>query len=57
MPEKTPSNNLFQRPGQLFVVGIGPGGRPDRTIRAEEAILTSDVIVGYQRYLDLIADL
>ncbi|MBF0476801.1 MAG: precorrin-3B C(17)-methyltransferase [Deltaproteobacteria bacterium] len=57
MSEKTPTNTNDRRPGKLFVVGIGPGGRLDRTIRAEESILASDVIVGYQRYLDLIADL
>ncbi|MBF0527134.1 MAG: hypothetical protein HQK56_18790, partial [Deltaproteobacteria bacterium] len=57
MPEKTPTNTNGRQPGKLFVVGIGPGGRLDRTIRAEAAILASDVIVGYQRYLDLIADL
>ncbi len=39
------------------MVGIGPGGPLDRTRRAEEAILTSDVVIGYTRYLKLIADL
>jgi precorrin-3B C17-methyltransferase len=39
------------------VVGIGPGGPLDRTRRAEEAIFQSKVIVGYSRYLELIADL
>jgi len=39
------------------VVGIGPGGPLDRTRRAENAIAASSVIVGYQRYLDLIQDL
>ena len=43
--------------GKLFVVGIGPGGPPDRTRRAEEAIRTSDVVAGYTRYLQLIEDL
>ena len=45
------------RPGKLFVVGIGPGGPLDRTPRAEEAIARSSVIVGYRRYLELVADL
>jgi precorrin-3B C17-methyltransferase len=39
------------------VVGIGPGGRLDRTRRAEQAIAESDVVVGYTRYLKLIEDL
>ncbi len=39
------------------MVGIGPGGPLDRTRRAEAAIGKSQVIVGYKRYLELIADL
>jgi len=39
------------------VVGIGPGEPLDRTRRAEEAIAQSNVVVGYRRYLELIADL
>jgi precorrin-3B C17-methyltransferase len=45
------------RPGRLFVVGIGPGGPLDRTRRAEEAIAKSAVIVGYNRYVELVSDL
>jgi precorrin-3B C17-methyltransferase len=44
-------------PGKLFVVGIGPGHPQDRTVRAESAIRKSDVIVGYESYLDKISDL
>jgi len=43
--------------GKLYVVGIGPGGPLDRTRRAEAAIAESQVVVGYHRYLRLIADL
>lgn len=39
------------------MVGIGPGGPLDRTRRAENAITSCSVVVGYQRYLDLIQDL
>ena len=39
------------------MVGIGPGGSFDRTRRAEEAIARSQVVVGYTRYLELVADL
>jgi len=39
------------------VVGIGPGGKLDRTHRAEQAIRRSQVIVGYRPYLEKIGDL
>ena len=39
------------------MVGIGPGGSIDRTRRAEEAIARSQVVVGYTRYLEHVADL
>jgi precorrin-3B C17-methyltransferase len=39
------------------VVGIGPGGKQDRTLRAEAAIAASDVVVGYRPYLKSIEDL
>ena len=43
--------------GKLYVVGIGPGGRPHRTFRAVEAIAESRIVVGYTPYLQSIADL
>jgi len=39
------------------VVGIGPGGPLDRTRRAEEAIAASGCVVGYTRYVKLVADI
>ncbi|GFO53050.1 cobyric acid synthase [Geomonas sp. Red276] len=42
---------------KLFVVGIGPGGLNHMTREAREAIDRSDVIVGYQTYLDFIETL
>jgi len=39
------------------VVGIGPGGKLDRTHRAEQAIAASQVVAGYARYLEQISDL
>ncbi len=39
------------------MVGIGPGGPLDRTLRAKRAIGQSTIVVGYARYLDLIKDL
>ena len=43
--------------GKLYVVGIGPGGKSHRTLRAIEAIAESRVVVGYAPYLEAIADL
>lgn len=43
--------------GTLTVVGIGPGHPLDRTRRAEEAISRAEVVVGYDLYLEHIADL
>lgn len=42
---------------KLFVVGIGPGGLKQMTYEAREALATSDVVVGYKTYLDLITPL
>jgi precorrin-3B C17-methyltransferase len=39
------------------VVGIGPGGKQGRTHQAEDAIKQSDVIFGYNRYIELASDL
>lgn len=43
--------------GKLYIVGTGPGGAEHITPRAQEAIRESDVIVGYETYLELIEDL
>lgn len=40
--------------GLLYLVGLGPGGRAQRTFQAEEALERSEIIVGYRRYLDLL---
>ena len=39
------------------MVGIGPGGPEDRTKRAEDAIHSSNVVVGYDRYIGLLRDM
>ncbi len=41
---------------KLFVVGIGPGGEEDMTLRADRALQASTTIVGYHVYVDLIRD-
>lgn len=43
--------------GKLRVVGIGPGAKECRTIGAIEAIKKSQVVVGYNRYIQHIDDL
>ncbi len=40
--------------GLLYLIGLGPGDRAQRTFQAEEALERSAVIVGYQRYLALL---
>ncbi|SFU34380.1 cobalt-precorrin 5A hydrolase / precorrin-3B C17-methyltransferase [Butyrivibrio sp. INlla21] len=40
--------------GSLTVVGIGPGAYEDMTVRAQKALLESDVIAGYTVYCDLV---
>ncbi|WP_291637369.1 precorrin-3B C(17)-methyltransferase [Clostridium sp.] len=43
--------------GKLYVIGIGPGGLKHMTIRAKEAIEESDIVVGYNKYIDMIEPL
>lgn len=38
------------------MVGIGPGSKGDMTLRALEAIKSSDVIAGYKAYLNLLQE-
>ncbi|WP_416197227.1 MAG: Cobalt-precorrin 3 C17-methyltransferase [Sporanaerobacter sp.] len=42
---------------KLYVVGIGPGGRENMTIRAVETIKRCSVIVGYTSYIEYLGDL
>ncbi len=41
----------------IYVVGTGPGDLQYLTQRAKDAIMNSDVIVGYDTYIDLIKDI
>lgn len=43
--------------GKLYVIGIGPGGLEHMTIRAMEAIKESEIVVGYNKYIDMIKPL
>lgn len=42
--------------GNIYVVGIGPGGYEDMTLRAVRVLEMCDVIVGYTVYVDLIKE-
>ena len=44
-------------PGQLHIVGIGPGERESRTASATAALRETTDWVGYDLYLDLVSDL
>ena len=41
---------------KLTVVGLGPGGGPDMTGRARQALEECDLIVGYTAYLELVRE-
>lgn len=43
--------------GKLYIVGVGPGHNDHMTFRAKQVIEESDTIVGYETYVDLVADL
>jgi len=43
--------------GKIYIVGIGPGDKGNRTLRMIGAIKESDVIVAYTTYAELIKDL
>lgn len=42
---------------KLYVIGLGPGGRENMTLRAIDTIKKCDVIVGYRPYLEYVEDL
>ena len=41
---------------KLIVVGIGPGNYENMTIRADRALQSCDVIIGYHVYVDLVKE-
>jgi precorrin-3B C17-methyltransferase len=43
--------------GKLLIIGFGPGSFEHITKRAREAIQESEVVIGYNTYVDLIAEL
>lgn len=42
--------------GKVIVVGIGPGDYENMTIRADRALKSCDLIVGYHVYVDLVRE-
>jgi precorrin-3B C17-methyltransferase len=42
---------------EIYVVGLGPGGADQITPKALSVLKTSDIIIGYTVYIDLIKDL
>ncbi|MDZ5253201.1 precorrin-3B C(17)-methyltransferase [Clostridium sp. LIBA-8841] len=43
--------------GKLYVIGIGPGGLDEMTLRAVKAIEECEIIVGYTKYIEMVKDL
>ncbi|QXM05656.1 precorrin-3B C(17)-methyltransferase [Crassaminicella indica] len=43
--------------GKIYVIGLGPGSREHMSKRALDAILDSEVVIGYKTYIHLIKDL
>lgn len=43
--------------GKLYVIGIGPGGLEHMTLKAKQAIEESNIVVGYNNYIDMIKPL
>ncbi|MBQ9912180.1 MAG: precorrin-3B C(17)-methyltransferase [Firmicutes bacterium] len=41
---------------KLYVVGIGPGSYENMTVRAQEALKASDILIGYTVYIDLVKE-
>ena len=56
-PEAIGAADVGRPQGSLAIVGIGPGRAGWRTQEAVQALSTATDVVGYQLYLDLVADL
>ena len=56
-PDVIDTDTIGRARGRLAVVGIGPGAEKWLTPEARELIRTSDVVIGYSYYLDLIDSL
>lgn len=47
----------MQSQGKLYIIGIGPGALEEMTIKARDALLESDVVIGNKSYIDLVRKL
>ena len=56
-PSPLDASSIGSPRGELAVVGIGPGDADTLTPEARAAIERAEHLVGYRRYLDLVADL
>lgn len=56
-PGTAASQDKSEHRGALYLVGIGPGGAQDMTLRARSVIRQADVVIGYRLYLDLVKEL
>lgn len=43
--------------GKIYVIGLGPGNREHMSKRALDAIIDSEVVIGYKTYIHLVEDL
>src|SRR5918912_2850471 len=50
-------NMRSSKKGKLYVVGVGPGSHDHMTYRAKQVIEESEVIIGYDTYVNLVEDL
>ncbi len=41
---------------KLYIVGIGPGNYENMTLRAQQVLEESEIIIGYTVYVDLVKD-
>jgi precorrin-3B C17-methyltransferase len=55
--QKVKGKDVLQMAGKLLIVGFGPGSFEHITKRAREALQESEVIIGYNTYVDLISGL
>ncbi|GEA15298.1 MAG: precorrin-3B C17-methyltransferase / cobalt-factor methyltransferase [Moorella sp. (in: firmicutes)] len=55
--KELPGSDSSPGPGEIMVVGLGPGREEEMTPRARQALARAEVIVGYRTYIDLIASL
>jgi len=57
MPRSPSRGGCQVTKGKIFLVGLGPGASEQMSLRARQVIAASDVVIGYAKYVDLVADL